>query len=74
VEVFARLKPGVTLKQAQAEVSLIARKLEGDNAGSNTGRNLTLTALRESHRQKDNVLEIKIRRPANPSVETGKEK
>jgi len=74
VEVFARLKPGVTLQQAQAEMSLITPKLEGNYAGNNTGRNLTLTALRESHRQIDNVLEFKIRQPANPPVETGKEK
>src|SRR5262249_46687371 len=30
VEVFARLKPGVTLQQARAEMSLITPKLEGD--------------------------------------------
>jgi hypothetical protein len=74
VEVFARLKPGVTLKQAQAEMSLITSKLEKDNARNNTGRNLNLTALRESRRQIDNVLEMKIRRPAKLPVETGKEK
>jgi len=74
MEVFARLKPGITLQQAQAEMSLIAPKLEGDYAGNNTSRNLTLAALRESHTQIDNVLEFKIRRPANPPVETGKEK
>jgi putative ABC transport system permease protein len=74
VEVFARLKPGVKLKEAQAEMSLIASKLERDDAGNNAGRNLNLTALRESRRQIDNMLEIKISRPANPPVETGKEK
>jgi len=74
VEVFARLKPGVTLQQAQAEMSLITPKLEGDHAGTNSGRNLNLTALRESHKQIDNVLEFKIRQPATLPVETGKEK
>ncbi|MGH9755687.1 MAG: ABC transporter permease [Blastocatellia bacterium] len=74
VEVFARLKPGVTLQQAQAEMSLIAPKLERDYPEKNTGRDIKLTALRESRRQIDNVLEIKISRPAKPPVETGKEK
>ena len=74
VEVFARLKPGVTLQQAQADISLITPKLEGDYAGKNTGGNLNLTALRESRRQIDNAVEIKISRPAKPPVETGKEK
>jgi len=74
VEVFARLKPGVTLQQAQADISLITPKLERDDAGSDTGRSLNLTALRESRRQIDNVLEIKIRPPAKPTLETGKEK
>lgn len=72
VEVFARLKPGVTLQQAQAEMSLIAPKLEKDYPEKNTGRDLKLIALRESRRQ--NVLEIKIHRPAKPPVETGEEK
>src|SRR5262249_11051496 len=48
VEVFARLKPGVTLQQAQAEISLITSKLERDEAGDSTSRNLNLTPLRES--------------------------
>jgi putative ABC transport system permease protein len=74
VEVFARLKPGVTLKQAQAEISLITSKLESDAAGNSTGRNLNLTALRGSRRQIDNVREIRIRRPVKPTAETGKEK
>lgn len=74
VEVFARLKPGVTLQQAQAEMSLIARKLERDYPEKNTGRDVKLTALRESRRQVDNVLELKIRRPAKLPVEAGKEK
>jgi putative ABC transport system permease protein len=76
LEVIARLKPGVTLQQAQAEVSDIARKLERDYPTTNSGRDIKLTALREggSRTQNGKVLEIKIRRPAKPPVETGKEK
>jgi len=48
VEVFARLNPGVTLEQAQAEMSGIARKLEKEYPETNTGRDLKLTALREN--------------------------
>lgn len=48
VEVFARLKPGVTLKQAQADISLITSKLEGDHPKNDSGRDIKLTALRES--------------------------
>jgi hypothetical protein len=78
VEVFARLKAGVTLKQAQADISLITSKLEVDHPENNSGRDIKLTALRESSSQKENlkgkVLEIKISPPAKPTVETGKEK
>ncbi|HZF41663.1 MAG TPA: ABC transporter permease [Blastocatellia bacterium] len=78
LEVIARLKPGITLDEAQTEVSVIARKLEVDHPENNAGRDIKLTALRENSSQKENVkgtvLEIKIRRPANPPVETGKEK
>jgi putative ABC transport system permease protein len=74
LEVIARLKPGVTLDQAQAEVSEIARKLEGDHPENNTGRDIKLSALRESRGQELKVLEIKNDRPANNSVDTGKEK
>jgi putative ABC transport system permease protein len=78
VEVFARLKPGVTLQQAQADISLITSKLEGDHPESDSGRDIKLTALRESSIQKENlkgkVLEIKVRPSAKPPAETGKEK
>ena len=78
MEVFARLKSGVTLQQAQADISIISSKLEGDHQGNNSGRDIKLTALRESSSQKENlkgkVLEIKVRPPAKPPVETGKEK
>jgi hypothetical protein len=50
--VIARLKTGVTLEQARAEMSGIARKLETDYPATNTGRDIKLTALRESRVQK----------------------
>jgi putative ABC transport system permease protein len=71
---IARLKTGVTLEQAQAEMSSIAHKLETDYPATNTGRNIKLTALRENRIQEGRVLEIKINRPVKPLVETGKEK
>jgi putative ABC transport system permease protein len=74
--VTARLKNGVTLEQAQAEMSEIAHKLETDYPATNTGRDIKLTALRESRvqKEKENVLEIRIQRPAKPPAESGKEK
>jgi hypothetical protein len=74
VEVFARLKPGATLEQAQAEMRLIASKLGGGQSENNTGQSLNLMALRESNKQIDNVLEIKLSRPVTLPAETGKEK
>jgi putative ABC transport system permease protein len=77
LEVVARLKPGGALDQSQAEVSAIAHKLGGDHP-ENAGLDIKLTALRENSSQKENakgkVLEIRIQRPANQPVETGKEK
>ena len=49
--VIARLKTGVTLEQARAEMSGIAHKLETDYPATNTGRDIKLTALRESRVQ-----------------------
>jgi putative ABC transport system permease protein len=74
--VTARLKNGVMLEQAQAEMSEIAHKLDTDYPATNTGRDIKLTALRESRvqKEKENVLEIKIHRPAKPPAESGKEK
>jgi hypothetical protein len=74
LHVTARLKNGVTLEQAQAEMSGIAHKLETDYPATNTGRDIKLTALRESHSQEKRVMTIKINRPVNPPVDTGKEK
>jgi putative ABC transport system permease protein len=48
LEVIARLKPGVTLQQAQAEMSNIARNLERDYPATNIGRDIKLVPLRES--------------------------
>ena len=77
--VTARLKNGVTLEQAQVEMSEIAHKLETDYPATNTGRDIKLTALRESRIQELKVMTIKINRPANPPpvnppIEKGKEK
>jgi hypothetical protein len=76
LHVIARLKTGVTLEQARAEMSGIAHKLETEYPATNAGRDVKLTALRESRvqKEKENVVEIKIGRPAKPPVETGKEK
>lgn len=73
-EVIARLKPGVTLQQAQTEMSNIARNLEREYPATNSGRDIKLLPLRESRSKREKVLEIKIRRPAPPPAETGKEK
>ncbi len=39
-QVAARLKPGVTLQQAQAEMSILALRMARDNPKTNTGRGL----------------------------------
>jgi putative ABC transport system permease protein len=43
----ARLKPGVTLQQAQAEMALISKQLEQQYPDSNTGHAANLIPLRE---------------------------
>jgi macrolide transport system ATP-binding/permease protein len=45
VEGFARLKPGVTVEQAQAEVSAVARRLENEYPTTNRGRDIKLYPL-----------------------------
>jgi len=45
MEAFARLKPGVTLEQAQAEISSVAKRLEADYPATNRGRSVKLWAL-----------------------------
>jgi putative ABC transport system permease protein len=44
---IGKLKPGVTLAQAQADTDVIARRLEEQYPDSNTGWNLRLVSLRE---------------------------
>ena len=44
---IGKLKPGVTLAQAQADTDIIARRLEAQYPGSNAGWNLRLVSLRE---------------------------
>jgi macrolide transport system ATP-binding/permease protein len=45
IEAFARLKPGVTIEQAQHEVSSVAMRLEADYPATNRGRSIKLWAL-----------------------------
>lgn len=45
IEAYARLKPGVTVAQAQEEISSVAKRLEVDYPATNRGRSLKLWAL-----------------------------
>jgi macrolide transport system ATP-binding/permease protein len=45
IEGYARLKPGVTLVQAQQEVSAVAKRLENDYLATNRGRSMELWPL-----------------------------
>ena len=47
LEVFARLKPHITLAQAQAEMNLIARHLTEIHPDSNSGQTVNVVPLRE---------------------------
>ena len=44
---IARLKPGVTVEQAQTEMDLIARQLEQEHPATNAGGGVHLVSLRE---------------------------
>jgi predicted permease len=45
IEAYARLKPGVTIEQAQSEMSGVAARLEADFPGTNRGRGIKLWPL-----------------------------
>ena len=45
IEGFVRLKPGVTLEQAQAEISAVAKRLEAAYPATNRGRGIRLYPL-----------------------------
>jgi predicted permease len=45
IEGFARLKPGVSIQEAQEEVSAVARRLEADYPATNRGRGIRLLPL-----------------------------
>jgi putative ABC transport system permease protein len=45
IESYARLKPGVTLSQAQQEISAVAQRLEADYPATNRGRGIKLWPL-----------------------------
>jgi macrolide transport system ATP-binding/permease protein len=45
IEAYARLKPGVTLSQAQQEISAVAKRLENDYPATNRGRGIKLWPL-----------------------------
>jgi macrolide transport system ATP-binding/permease protein len=45
IEAYARLKPGVTLEQAQQEISAVAQRLEIAYPDTNRGRNIKLWRL-----------------------------
>lgn len=47
IDVIARLKPGVSLAQAQAQMKLVGARIERENADTHTGADLKLVPLHE---------------------------
>jgi macrolide transport system ATP-binding/permease protein len=45
IEAYGRLRPGVTIEQAQQEVSAVAKRLESDYPATNRGRSIKLWPL-----------------------------
>ena len=56
IEAFVRLKPGVTLRQAQEEISAVAKRLENDYPATNRGRGIRLWPLWQTPFNKANEL------------------
>ncbi len=47
LDVIARLRPGISLAQAQAQMDIVASRIEGENPDSHSGAGLTLVPLQE---------------------------
>src|SRR2546422_5992941 len=56
IESYVRLKPGVTLSQAQQEISAVAKRLEADYPDTNRGRGIKLWPLRQTPFNNANTL------------------
>ena len=56
IQVWARLKPGATLVEAQTELSLIGRRLAAQYPASNSGRTFVAETLRPANLQKPGVV------------------
>src|SRR5258707_8353157 len=56
IESYARLKPGVTLAQAQQEISAVAKRLELDYPSTNRGRGIKLWPLWQTPFNKPSTL------------------
>src|SRR2546425_6515593 len=56
IESYVRLKPGVTLSQAQQEISAVAKRLEADYPDTNRGRGIKLWPLGQTAFNNANTL------------------
>jgi macrolide transport system ATP-binding/permease protein len=61
IEGFARLKPGITIERAQAEVSAVATRLASDNPNVDRGRGVQLFRLWDSPFDNAKVLKPMLR-------------